>query len=215
MTQESNYHTINIFKIKGQMTPLLSSAFVIFREGFETWLIMILALAATSGNSIQTRTVWISVIAGFIATLLLGSVTAAWLGDHANLERFEALIAIITGVILAWVGWFCHGAAQHIKDLPKHSAWALGIALFFVVFREGVEVVLFLTGIYANHPSVLMIGLGILVGLVILVIAIKAADHQMKKLPIKRIFQVSRWLFSILAVYFLYTGIHELVEHGF
>jgi len=197
------------------MTPLLSSAFVIFREGFEAWLIVVLALATTGGNSIQTRTVWISVIAGFIATILLGSATAAWLGDHANLERFEALIAIITGVILAWVGWFCHGAAQHIKDLPKHSAWALGTSIFFIVFREGVEVVLFLTGIYANHPSMLMISLGSLVGLVGLVIAIKAADYQIKKLPVKRIFQVSRWLFSILAVYFLYTGIHELVEHGF
>jgi len=197
------------------MTPLLSSAFVIFREGLETWLIVVLALATTNGNSVQTRTVWISVIAGFIATLLLGSATAAWLGDHANLERFEALIAIITGVILAWVAWFCHGAAQHIKDLPKHSAWALGTAIFFIIFREGVEVVLFLTGIYAKHPSMLMSGLGILVGLVILVIAIKAANHQIKKLPVKRIFQVSRWLFSILAVYFLYTGIHELVEHGF
>ena len=197
------------------MTPLLSSMFVIFREGLETWLIMVLALASTGGNLKQQRSIWISAIAAFIATILLGSATAAWLGNHANLERFEALIAIITGVILAWVAWFCHGAAQHIKDLPKHSAWALGTSIFFIVFREGVEVVLFLTGIYANHPSMMMIGLGSLVGLVGLVIAIKAADYQMKKLPVKSIFQVSRWLFSILAVYFLYTGIHELVEHGF
>ena len=197
------------------MTPLLSSAFVIFREGFEVWLIMVLALASTNGNLQQQKSIWISAVAAFAATILLGSATAAWLGDHANLERFEALIAIITGVILAWVGWFCHGAAQHIKDLPKHSAWALGTSIFFIVFREGVEVVLFLTGIYANHPSMMMIGLGSLVGLVGLVIAIKAADYQMKKLPVKSIFQVSRWLFSILAVYFLYTGIHELVEHGF
>ena len=197
------------------MTPLLSSMFVIFREGLETWLIIVLALASTNGNLQQQKSIWISAVAAFAATILLGSATAAWLGNHANLERFEALIAIITGVILAWVAWFCHGAAQHVKDLPKHSAWALGTSIFFIVFREGVEVVLFLTGIYANHPSMMMISLGSLVGLVGLVIAIKAADYQMKKLPVKRIFQVSRWLFSILAVYFLYTGIHELVEHGF
>jgi len=197
------------------MAPLLSSAFVIFREGFEIWLIMVLALASTGGNLKQQRSIWISVIAAFAATLLLGSATAAWLGDHANLERFEALIGIITGVILAWVAWFCHGAAQHIKDLPKHNVWALGTAIFFIVFREGVEVVLFLTGIYTDHPNLFLISLGSLVGLVILVIAIKAADHQIKKLPVKQIFQVSRWLFSILAVYFLYTGIHELVEYGF
>ena len=197
------------------MTALLSSAFVIFREGFEVWLIMVLALASIGGNTTQQRTIWFSAIAAFIATILLGSATAAWLGNHANLERFEALIAIITGVILAWVAWFCHGAAQHIKDLPRHSAWALGITVFFIIFREGVEVVLFLTGIYADYPSIGLIGLGILVGLVTLVIAIKVANYQIKKLPVRQIFLYSRWLFTALAVYFLYSGIHELIEHGF
>lgn len=196
------------------MTPLLSSAFVIFREGFEVWLIMVLALASTGGNTKQQRSIWISSVAAFAATILLGSATAAWLGDHANLERFEALIAIITGVILAWVAWFCHGAAQHVKNLPRHSAWALGITAFFIIFREGVEVVLFLTGIYADYPNPGLIGLGILVGLVILVIAVKVANYQIKKLPVKQIFLYSRWLFTILAMYFLYSGIHELVEHG-
>ena len=197
------------------MTPLLSSAFVIFREGFETWLIVVLALATTSGNSAQTRAVWLSIIVGFLATLLLGASTIAWLGSGVNLERFEALIAILTGALLAWVAWFCHGAAQHVKDLPKTSVLALGTAVFFIIFREGVEVLMFLTGIYAKHPNLALIGLGILVGLVILVIAIKVADHQIKKLPVRKIFFYSRWLFSILAVYFLYTGIHELLEHGF
>ncbi len=175
---------------------------------------MVLALASTGGNLKQQRSIWISAVAAFIATIFLGSATAAWLGDHANLERFEALIAIITGVILAWVAWFCHGAAQHVKDLPRHSAWALGITAFFIIFREGVEVVLFLTGIYADYPRVGLIGLGSLVGLVVLVIAIKAANHQIKKLPVRQIFLYSRWLFTALAAYFLYSGIHELVEHG-
>jgi high-affinity iron transporter len=196
------------------MTPLLSSAFVIFREGFEVWLIMVLALASTNGNLQQQKSIWISAVAAFAATILLGSATAAWLGNHANLERFEALIAIITGVILAWVAWFCHGAAQHVKNLPKHSTWALGITAFFIIFREGVEVVLFLTGIYADYPNSGLIGLGILVGLVILVIAIKVANYQIKKLPVKQIFLYSRWLFTALAAYFLYSGIHELMEHG-
>jgi len=196
------------------MTPLLSSAFVMFREGFEVWLIMVLALASTNGNLQQQKSIWISAVAAFAATILLGSATAAWLGNHANLERFEAAIAIITGVILAWVAWFCHGAAQHVKDLPKHSAWALGITAFFIIFREGVEVVLFLTGIYADYPNLSLIGLGSLVGLVILVIAIKVANYQIKKLPVKQIFLYSRWLFTALAVYFLYSGIDELMEHG-
>jgi FTR1 family protein len=197
------------------MTSLLSSAFVIFREGFETWLIVVLALATTSGNSAQTRAIWYSIIVGFLATLLLGASTIAWLGSDVNLERFEALIAILTGALLGWVAWFCHGAAQHVKDLPKTSILALGTAAFFIIFREGIEVLLFLTGIYVKDPDLSLIVLGILVGLVVLVISIKVADYQIKKLPVRKIFFYSRWLFSVLAVYFLYTGIHELLEHGF
>jgi FTR1 family protein len=197
------------------MTSLLSSAFIIFREGFETWLIVVLALAATTGNTIQTRTIWYSVIVGFLTTLLIGASTVAWLGSDANLERFEAAIAILSGTLLGWVAWFCHGAAQHVKELPKTSVLALGTASFFIIFREGVEVLLFLMGIYVKDPNLSLIGLGILVGLVFLVIAIKVADYQIKKLPVKKIFFYSRWLFSFLAVYFLYTGIHKLLEHGF
>jgi len=91
----------------------------------------------------------------------------------------------------------------------------LGTSAFFIIFREGIEVLMFLTGIYVKDPNLSLIGLGILVGLVILVIAIKVADYQIKKLPVQKIFLYSRWLFTVLAVYFLYTGIHEILEHGF
>jgi high-affinity Fe2+/Pb2+ permease len=77
-----------------------------------------------------------------------------------------------------------------------------------------VEVVLFLTGIYSDYPNMNLISLGILVGLVILVIAVKVANYQIKKLPVKQIFMYSRWLFTALAAYFLYSGIGELAEHG-
>jgi FTR1 family protein len=215
LTQPAKSHTISMTKItKAPMTPLLSSAFVIFREGFEVWLIMVLALASTNGNLQQQKSIWISAVTAFAATILLGSATAAWLGNHANLERFEALIAIITGVILAWVAWFCHGAAQHVKHLPLHNAWLLGLAVFGIVFREGVEVVVFLTGIIIDSQDVYSAGLGILVGLAILVMVMMVSNHQIKKLPVRLVFRISRWIFCALAVYFLYNGIHEIIEYG-
>jgi high-affinity Fe2+/Pb2+ permease len=59
-----------------------------------------------------------------------------------------------------------------------------------------------------------MVYLGILAGLVILVTVSKIMYNQITKLPIKNIFKISRWIFSILAVYFLYTGISEIIEYG-
>ena len=63
------------------METFLSSAFVIFREGFEAWLIAVLGLASTTNRS-NIRIIWIAIIASIIATLALGSITAQFLGSH-------------------------------------------------------------------------------------------------------------------------------------
>ena len=196
------------------MSTLLASSFVIAREGLEIWLIAILALASANGNIKHQKAIWGAIIASFIATVALAGITVQFLGSHANIERFEEFIGVFTGVILAWVAWFCHGASQDIKQLPLHNSWLLGLAVFGIMCREGVEVVVFLTGIIVDTMDVYSAGLGILVGLVGLVLVILFSDKQIKKLPVKSVFRFSRWIFGALAVYFLYNGIHEIVEYG-
>jgi high-affinity Fe2+/Pb2+ permease len=181
------------------VTPLLASTFVVAREGFEAWLIAILAMTMAGTNIKQVRIIILAVIASIIATLALGSATVQFLGNHANIERFEALISVITGGLLAWVAWFCHGAAQHVRQLPYSSSWLLGLSVF---------------GIMVNTMDGYSVGLGILVGLVILVLLAKISYNQIQKLPIRQIFRFSRWVFGALAVYFLYSGVHEIIEHG-
>ena len=196
------------------MTPLLASTFVVAREGFEAWLIAIIAMSMAGTNTKQVRIIILAVIASIIATLALGSATVQFLGNHANIERFEALISVITGGLLAWVAWFCHGASQHVKQLPYSSSWLLGLSVFGIMFREGVEIVVFLSGIIVDSMDGYSVGLGILVGLVILVLLAKVSYNQIQKLPVRNIFKISRWIFGALAVYFLYNGVHEIVEHG-
>lgn len=196
------------------MTTLLATAFVIAREGLEAWLIAMLAISAANNNTKHIKVIIYAVIGSVIATILLGSTTAQILGNHANIERFEGVIGVITGVVLAWVAWFCHGASQHVKALPFNNSLLLGLAVFGVMFREGVEVVIFLTGIIINSTDIQMVYLGVLVGLVILVMTAHFSYNQIKNLPIKKIFKISRWIFSLLAVYFLYTGISEIIEYG-
>ena len=168
--------------------------------------------AASDKRSIKT--IWIAIITSFLATIALGSATAQLLGNHANIERFEGVIGVFTGLILAYIAWVCHSASQHVKELPYHNTWLLGLAVFGVLFREGVEVIVFLTGIITYSQDYYMVGLGSLIGLVILVIIGLVSHKQIKKLPVRQIFKISRWIFSVLAVYFLYTGISEIIEYG-
>jgi len=195
------------------LSTLLASTFVVAREGFEAWLIALLAISA-SGNTRNIRAIWTAILTSFLATFLLGSATIQFLGSHANIERFDGLIGVITGTLLVWVAWFCHGASQHVKELPYQNSLLLGLAVFGVLFREGVEVIVFLSGIIVDTQDTLSVGMGILVGLVILVIAGLVSHNQIKKLPVRSIFKISRWIFSALAVYFLYTGISEIIEYG-
>jgi high-affinity iron transporter len=195
------------------LSTLLASTFVVAREGFEAWLIALLAISA-SGNTRNIRAIWIAILTAFLATLALGSATVQFLGSHANIERFDGLIGVITGVLLAWVAWFCHGASQHVKELPYQNSLLLGLAVFGVLFREGLEVIVFLSGIISDTQDTISVGMGILVGLVILVGVGLVSHNQIKRLPVKQIFKISRWLFSALAVYFLYTGIKEIIEYG-
>ena len=197
------------------MSTLLATTFVITREGLEAWLIAVLAMATAGTNVKQIRTIWMAVIVAIIATLILGSATAQILGNHANIERFEAVISLFTAVVLAYVAWFCHGASQHLKQLPTHNYWLLGLAVFGIMFREGVEVVLFITGIMLKASSANMVILGILAGMVILAMTVLVSQKHIKRLPIKTIFRFSRYIFAVMAVYFAYSGITELLEYFF
>ena len=196
------------------MSTLLATTFVIAREGFEAWLIAILAISAAGTDNKQIRVIILAVIASIMATLMLGSVTVQFLGNHANIERFEAVISVITGGLLAWVAWFCHGAAQHVKQLPYKNSLLLGLAVFGIMFREGVEIIVFLSGIIVNTLDMYSVALGILAGLVILVLVAKVCYGQLQRFPVRQVFRISRWIFSILAVYFLYNGVHDIMEHG-
>ena len=82
------------------------------------------------------------------------------------------------------------------------------------MFREGVEIIVFLSGIIVNTLDMYSVALGILAGLVILVLVAKVCYGQLQRFPVRQVFRISRWIFSILAVYFLYNGVHEIIEHG-
>lgn len=191
-------------------TSIASTAFVLFREGFEIWLIMCLALNYVQDSvrrSIIWRAFWISII----HTIVLGVGISLWLNDHAVLEKYEGVMYLITAGILAWVAYGCHSAQQHVKDLPLKNTWWLGVAVFGIILREGVEVTLFLMGIYASDPNVLRLIAGAGLGLAALALLIHQANHQIKKIPVSSIFQISRFIFVVLAVYFVYKGVGELI----
>lgn len=191
-------------------TSITSTAFVLFREGFEIWLIMCLALNYVQ-DSVRRMVIWRAFWISMIHTVVLAAGITYWLTDHVVLEKYEGVMYLITAGILAWVAYGCHSAQQYVADLPLRNTWWLGAAVFGIILREGVEVILFLTGIYASDPNVLRLMAGAGLGLTALALLIHLANHQIKRIPVAKIFTYSRYIFVVLAVYFAHKGIGELI----
>ena len=196
------------------MTGIAGSTFIWFREGLEAWLIIQMALLTV--QSVQQRlTIIFSTLAALIGAGALGYGAQSLIAS--DMHQIEGWTAIAASGLLFWTAWFCHGAAQHFQDIKKNivsrgSLMILATIVFLTVFREGAEIVVFLTGLYVAGTTAIDIGLGALIGLSALVGVGYAAATQIRRIPVAQIFRTSRWIFTTLAVYFLYYGVHELLE---
>jgi high-affinity iron transporter len=196
------------------MTGIASSTFIWFREGLEAWLIIQMALLTVQSTP-QRLTILFSTLAALIGAIALGYGAQSLIAS--DMHQIEGWTAIAASGLLFWTAWFCHGAAQHFQDIKQNivsrgSLLALAVIVFLTVFREGAEIVAFLTGLYVAGTTATDIGIGALIGLSALVGVGYAAAAQIKRIPVAQIFRASRWLFTALAVYFLYYGVHELLE---
>tara|TARA_B100001996_G_scaffold365545_1_gene335528 strand:- start:188 stop:781 length:594 start_codon:yes stop_codon:yes gene_type:complete len=197
------------------MTPgLAGSSIVWFREGFEIYLILQMAFLLIQNNK-QKIVLLSSSLLGIFSAIILGVVAKEFVQN--DFEYIEAITAIFASFLLYWTAWYCHGAQKNaavIKENLKEngSILALAIVVFLTVLREGAEIVVFLTGLYVAGSSIFDLSAGAIVGLSLLFCIAFVATKRLKKLPISRVFESSKWLFTLLATYFLYYGIHELLE---
>ena len=195
---------------------LLGSSVVWFREGFEIYLIVQMAFLMIQ-NKKQSITLFASTLLGAFSAIILALLAKDFV--QKDFAFVEAVCALIASGLLFWTAWYCHGAQKNvelIKDNLKNngSITALAIVVFLTVFREGAEIVVFLWkyGLYIAGSSLIDLGFGAIIGLSLLLVIAIFATKILRKLPIKQVFASSKWLFTILASYFLYYGIHELLE---
>lgn len=194
------------------MTGLTASTFIWFREGLEAYLIVQMAWLMTQDNT-QRLTVLASTALALMASATLGYFAIDYI--ITDFGKVEALTALTASALLFWTAWFCHGATQHMKDIKNNmsgSMLALATIVFLTVFREGAEVVAFLSGLWVAGTSLSDIGIGALMGIGALAVMCYLFSNRIRQIPIGQIFRASRWVFTVLAIYFLYYGIHELLE---
>ena len=196
-------------------TAVFNSSIIVFREGLEAVLIFAAVTASLiGGNSARRRPVVLgagcafcaSVIAWFLAQVLLDA--ASPLG--AKLEGITGFLAIV--VLLIVLNWFVHKVywsewigrhhRQRRKLLARTGATAtLGlIALGFTsVFREGVEVVLFLQTLQLQSGTSTVLE-GVAIGLAATAVVGVAVFHLHRRLPYRRMLVLTGVLVGVVLV---------------
>ncbi len=209
---------------------MLPSFLITFREVIEAALIVatILGILTKLGQKKGVKTVWFATISAavFSILLLVGSSVLGfkfqemYSGDTEKI--IEGSLMIISTIFITWAVFFLHNYFGKYKThllsklkatVQREEQRGLFILAFTAVFREGIEIVLFLSTIYfSSNPAAIISGfaLGVTTGLLVCA-GLFAATIRM---PIYYAFRATSALLILFAAGLLAHGAHEFTEAG-
>ena len=205
---------------------MLPSFLLSLREGIEAALIIgiIIGVLTKINQQEMKPIVWRGVILAIVLSFAFGlGLNAIGMEFTGQLEEvFEGFAMLLAAAILTWmILWMQRQGGQIQRDLEartvqatfKGGASALFILAFLAVFREGIELALFLIATrMATDPLSVLIGAVAGLGVAILLGWILFASTR--RLNLKRFFQVTNILLLFFAAGLVADGIHEFIEAG-
>jgi FTR1 family protein len=198
---------------------------VTLREGVEAALVVgiIVAFLRREGAERYLGAVWAGIGTAAAASLLGAFVLYRW---AVNQEVFEGLLylgsAVIVGSMMLWMWRHSHslsgemkGSLSRILAREKAGGVAAGLFLFtfLMVFREGIETVLFLSALSLSTGGLMAI-LGVGIGLAAAVAFGVYFVRGSLRIDLGRFFKITGIALAIFIVQLLVNGYHELSEAG-
>jgi len=203
---------------------MAQSFIILFREGFEAFLILFIVLGALkkTGYVQYNRVVFAGALAAVLGSFVLAVIfKAVKLKFEGSAEEiFEGITMIATSVLLAfmilWLVRFKTNAGQIKSELQGHinSDRSIGIfsLIFFSVFREGVETVLFFIGLDLSAGTDVV--MGALLGLIAAFGLCYGIFAGTVKLNFRIFFNLTTFILLLIAAGLTARGVHELNEAG-
>lgn len=202
---------------------------IVVRETVEAALIVsiLLAYLAKTDNKKYQKDIWTGTGLALLASAILGGtllIVFNGLSD-TNLAIFEGVVMLAAASVLMYMIIWMRVHAKKIKTelqnavtqaIDTNKRWSLILLPFAAVFREGVETVLFLAGVYAQpNETMSSIIFGSSVGLIVAMALAVAIFNGAVRFDLKLFFDISAALLFVLALFLVRTGIHEFQEVGF
>jgi high-affinity iron transporter len=204
----------------------MAAGLITFREGLEAALIVaIVAMYLTNvGRSDRMRTVWMGVGAAAAISLAIGAAVSygtAELSSRAQ-EIFEGAAGLLAVAVLTWMVFWMRRQARSIRghlegrvDVAlRGGAVALPLLAFTAVGREGLETVLFLFAAFRSSQDARGSAIGAVLGLAAAAVVGYGFYSGVRRVDLRRFFQVTGLLVIVVSAGLLASAIHELNEGG-
>jgi high-affinity iron transporter len=207
---------------------LITPIFLAFREGLEATLVVVIILLylKKSNNQNYSKFVYLGIFAAIIASIIFAIIFSVILeGFTGSLEEiFEGYTFIISGIfIITLVVWISKEGPKlklHLEEKVEQSIegnklLSISILTFTIIFREGIELVLLLTGAMAvgslNQTDIILgssigLGLALIIGLL--------TFYGIKTINISKFFKATNYILILFAAGLITFGIHEFIEAG-
>ncbi len=204
---------------------MLGQYLITLREGFEAALIIsiIIAYLTRVGYRPLVRYVWRGVYLSVALSIAIG--LSIWFTYGALPKQtqvlFEGIAALVAVAVLSSVIYWMASKGRRIKAEVERKVESIiqrGVALpltalsLIVVFREGLETVLFLTPFFLADISQTLVGsaLGMITSLILALIIFTIG----MKINIRSFFYYTSILLILLAAGLAGYGTHELIEYA-
>jgi len=201
---------------------MISALLVALREGVEAALVVgiVLVYLNRSGRRALKGYAWAGVLLACAA-----SVAAAILLQRFAISEdgFEGLLMLVASVlVVTMIIWMNRVARTLRKEIEQRveayaqkstraAGWAVGAFVFFMVVREGAELVLILRAVELSTAGV-QVWIGTLLGIAIAIGVGFFFFEGTLRIPLFRFFRATSIILMVIAFQLALTGVHELSE---
>jgi len=183
----------------------------------------VLAFLSRTNRIGLSRYAWYGVEGAVVASVTVGGAILVFYGNlsESNQVLFEGLAALLAvGVLTSMIYWmavkgrYIKKQVEHRIEIAAAGGTVLAVAglTFVLVFREGLETVLFVTPFLVIDVAATLAGAA--AGLAFALGLAYAIFRVGVKLDLRKFFYFTSILLVLLAAGLLGYGIHELIEYG-
>jgi len=207
---------------------LITPIFLAFREGLEATLVVVILLLylKKTKQSSYNKYVYIGAIMAILSSIIFAILFSVLFGGFTGIleEIFEGATFIISGIFIITLVLWVSKEGPKMRDtleeklelsIERQKVFSISILTFVIIIREGIELVLLLTGTSSissiNQGTII---LGSIIGLGFSVFIGFLTFYGFRTINLSKFFKATNIILILFAAGLITYGIHELIEAG-